>query len=130
MLLNLSCDLKKHKSIIWNQVKPKLHSLCEITGIKKIMYGYFIRGVITWAAKNGAPPLLLHIFGRWTSDSYKIYITYSRKNLAQLSFCASRLMLFQNSRLVQQYLSNPTGCQFHFIWERWCYCAQTLVFFT
>ena len=60
ILLNLSCDLKLKKPIISNQVKPKLHTLCESIGLNKTVYGYFIRRcVITWAARNEASPLLL-----------------------------------------------------------------------
>ena len=83
-----------------------------------MVYGYSIRrGVITWAANNGAP-LLLQIFGRWGSDSYKRYITYFKRDLTQLSYYASGLMRFKDSRLVQQYLNNPTGDQLFFHWQR------------
>ena len=89
-LFNLSSNLKIQKPIQANLVKPKLHKLCQLTGLQNVVYGYSIRrGVITWAANNGAPPLLLQIFGRWSSDSYKRYIIYSKRDLAQLSYCVS-----------------------------------------
>ena len=118
-LLNLSNNLKIQKPIHANLVKPNLHKLCKLTGLQKVVYGYSIRrGVITWAANNEAPPLLLQIFGRWSSDSYKRYIIYFKRDLAQLSYCASGLMRFKDSRLVQQYLNNPTGCQLFFPRQR------------
>lgn len=58
ILLNLSNNINKQKTIKINQVKPKLHKLCEMTVLQNIVYDYFIRrDVITWVARNGAPPL-------------------------------------------------------------------------
>ena len=76
-------------------VVARLQQLALLAGLGQGTWNghSFRRGAATWAAELGMSESDIQTLGRWRSDSYKVYIEYSRKERIALS------KRFQNNQL-------------------------------
>ena len=85
----------RQDSFTREHVVARLQQLALLAGLGQGTWNghSFRRGAATWAAESGMSESDIQTLGRWRSDSYKVYIKYSRKERIALS------KRFQNNQL-------------------------------